>query len=264
MLMKDQVVLITGAGRGWGRGIAQQFGRQGARVIAVSRTQAEIDQTVALCCSDQSDVEGLSVDVSDEIAMRSLAEYVLLKYERLDVLVNNAAMLLFRPFEDCSLEDIDRVLGVNLRGVMLGCKFFLEAMKAQGGGSMINVSSRAGVMPFANQTLYGASKYALEGFTKCLAMEIKQYNISANTITPGGGSTGKRLKPTSLTQSDYDKLSPEEQAKYADPILYSEAFVYLGLQRGDGLTGARIEAYELSERIRQEGYNITVDPVRGY
>ena len=147
---------------------------------------------------------------------------------------------------------------------MLGCKFFLEAMKAQGGGSMINVSSRAGVMPFANQTLYGASKYALEGFTKCLAMEIKQYNISANTITPGGGSTGKRLKPTSLTQSDYDKLSPEEQAKYADPILYSEAFVYLGLQRGDGLTGARIEAYELSERIRQEGWNITVDPSRGY
>ena len=95
MLMKDQVVLITGAGRGWGRGIAQQFGRQGARVIAVSRTQAEIDQTVELCCSDQSDVEGLSVDVSDEIAMRSLAEYVLLKYERLDVLVNNAGHVCF-------------------------------------------------------------------------------------------------------------------------------------------------------------------------
>ena len=116
MLMKDQVVLITGAGRGWGRGIAQQFGRQGARVIAVSRTQSEIDQTVAALRAENSLVEGRSVDVSDEIAMQRLAEDVLLKYERLDVLINNAAILLFRPFEECSLEDIDRVLGLTCAG----------------------------------------------------------------------------------------------------------------------------------------------------
>ncbi len=264
MLMKDQVVLITGAGRGWGRGIAQQFGRQGAKVIAVSRTQSEIDLTVSAVQAEHSIIEGLSVDVADDAAMQRMTDYVLGKYGRLDVLVNNAGVLPIKPFEQCTLEDIDRTLAINLRGQMLGCKLFLEPMKAQGGGALINVSSRAGVMPFANQTLYGASKYGLEGFTKCLALEIAQYNISTNTITPGGGSTGKRLKPTSLTQSDYDKLSAEEQAKYADPILYSEAFVYLGLQRGGGLTGARVEAYELSERIRHEGYNITVDPARGY
>jgi NAD(P)-dependent dehydrogenase (short-subunit alcohol dehydrogenase family) len=264
MLMKDQVVLITGAGRGWGRGIAQQFGRQGAKVIAVSRTQAEIDLTVAAVQAENSIIEGLSVDVSDDAAMHQLKDYVLGKYGRLDVLVNNAAVMLFKTFEESTQAEIDRVLEINLRAVLLGCKLFLEPMKAQGGGALINVSSRAGVMPFEKETVYCAAKYALEGFTKSLAQEIAQYNISTNTITPGGKASGKTLKPTSMTQADYDALSPQEQARYGDPILYSEAFVYLGLQRGDGLTGARVEAYELSKRIRQEGYNISVDPVRGY
>lgn len=264
MLMKDQVVLITGAGRGWGRGIARQFGLQGARVIAVSRTQSEIDQTVADVRADHSSVEGLSVDVADDAAMIKLKDYVLDKYGRLDVLVNNAAVMLFKTFEESTQQEIDRVLNINLRAVLLGCKLFLEPMKAQGGGALINVSSRAGVMPFEKETVYVAAKYALEGFTKSLALEIAQYNISTNTITPGGRASGKTLKPTSMTQAEYDALSPQDQAKYGDPILYSEAFVYLGLQRGSGLTGARVEAYELSERIRNEGWDITIDPARGY
>lgn len=258
MLLKDQVALITGAGRGWGQSIALAYARQGAKVVVVSRTQSEIDRTVTMLRAEGGQALGLSVDVSNELAMRTMAERVMNDYGRLDVLVNNAAVLPIKPFEAFSIEEMDRVLAINLRGQLMGCKLFLDVMKNQGGGSIINVSSNAGVMPFENESLYCTSKFALEGFTKTLALEVKKYNIAVNTITPGGMSAGVRIKPTNLTQEDYDRLPSEEKAKWVDSIVSTEAFVYLAVQRGNGVTGERIMAYELSERIRKEGWQISL------
>jgi NAD(P)-dependent dehydrogenase (short-subunit alcohol dehydrogenase family) len=256
MLLANQVALITGAGRGWGQSVALAYVRQGAKVIVVSRTQSEIDKTVSMLSAEGGHAVGYSVDVSDETSMRKLVDRVLNDYGRLDVLVNNAAVLPIKLFEDFSVEEMDRTLAINLRGPLLGCKLFLDTMKKQGGGSIINVSSNAGVLPFEKESLYCTSKYALEGFTKTLAIEVKKYNIAVNTITPGGMSAGVRIKPTSLTQAEYEQLSPEEKSKWVDSIVSTEAFVYLAVQRGEGVTGERIMAYELSERVRKEGWNI--------
>lgn len=256
MLLKDKVVLITGAGRGWGQSVSIAYSREGAKVWVASRTQTEIDRTVELIRAEGGCAAGLPLDVSSQESCRRAVEKILSEDGRLDVLVNNAAQLPIRPFEEFLIAEFEQVLRVNLNGALMLSSLCLASMKQKGGGSIINVSSNAGVRPFENESLYCASKYALEGFTKSVALELKKYNIAVNTITPGGLLAGIRIKPTSLTQADYDQLPEEEKSRWVDSIIMTEAFVFLALQRGDGVTGERILAYELSERIRKEGWNI--------
>jgi NAD(P)-dependent dehydrogenase (short-subunit alcohol dehydrogenase family) len=132
-------------------------------------------------------------------------------------------------------------------------------MQAQGGGSIVNVSSRAGYRPFATETAYCAYKYAIEGFSYSLAAEAKAFNIAVNAITPSSEAAPIKIKPTGLTQAAYDALSPAEQARYLDPLLLGEAFVYLGMQDGSGVTGHRVYAWNLSERIRRDGWQPCID-----
>ena len=148
-------------------------------------------------------------------------------YGRLDVLVNNAGQLMMKSFEEMTLAEWDNILRVNLRGVVLGCKLFLGAMKAGGGGSIINVSSNAGVMGFALESAYCASKFGIEGFSRALAMELQPHNIAVNTVTPGKLPGGATIKPTSLTQAQFDVLSPAERARWADAAVLTEAFIFL-------------------------------------
>lgn len=255
MLLKDQIAVVTGAGRGWGRAIAREFARQGARVVIVSRTRSEIDNTLQLLAEEGSSADAFSLDVSREEDWATLEGFVRQQYGRLDVLVNNAAVLRLSPFEGFSHQEIRRTLEINLYGAMAGCLTFLPLLR-QRGGSIINVSSLAGVAPQINLTPYVASKYGLEGFSKTLALELRPDNIAVNTVTPGGMSASIHMKPTSMTESDFQALSPQEQAQFADPALYTPALVYLARQRADGVTGERIVAYELSRRIEKLGWDL--------
>jgi NAD(P)-dependent dehydrogenase (short-subunit alcohol dehydrogenase family) len=202
----------------------------------------------------------VSADIAETSAVRQMAEQVLSEFGGIDVLVNNAARLPFVLFEEMSLEEWDRTINVNLRGSFLTCKLFLDSLKQRGAGSIINVSSRAGVEGFRRETDYCASKFGLEGFSRALAMELRAHNIAVNTITPGGISHGVRIKPTSVTQAQYDAMSKEEKAQWQDPMLLTEAFVFLALQDASGMTGERIYAYPLSEQIRRDGWNIQYKP----
>jgi NAD(P)-dependent dehydrogenase (short-subunit alcohol dehydrogenase family) len=175
-----------------------------------------------------------------------------------DVLVNNAARLPRLSFEEMTMANFARTLAVNLLAPVLSCKLCLESMKAQGKGSIINVSSAAGAKGFLLETDYCASKFGLEGFSWSLAMEVQQYNIAVNVVTPGGGKVRTPIKPTSMSQAQFEALSSEERAKWVDPIVMTEAFVFLAMQDGNGTTGKRIEASALSERIREEGWNLAV------
>ena len=256
MLLKAKVALVTGAGRGLGQAAALAFARQGAQVIAVSRTQSELDKTAEMIKSEGGRVATRTVDLLQENQVRGMVEWVLDEFGRVDVLVNNAARLPLKSFAEMTMKNWDRTLAVNLRAPVLTCKLFLENMKAQGRGSIINVSSRAGVEGFEKETDYCASKFGLEGFSRALALEVQRDNIAVNTITPGGLTGYVLIKPTSITQAEYDAMNEEERARWRDPIVLTEAFVYLALQDGNGVTGERIYAYDLSERIRCEGWEI--------
>lgn len=255
-LMQNEVALVTGAGRGWGQSICLMYARHGAKVIAASRSLPELEKTAELVKAENGQIEVLHLDVGNEEEVRQATDHILSTYGRLDVLVNNAAQLPIKHFENMSLAEFDQVLRVNLRGPILLCQLFLEPMKRQGGGSIINVSSNSGIRPYEKEIAYCTSKFALEGFSRTLALEIKCYNIAVNTITPGGQTAGVRIKPTNLTQDDYEKLSQAEKDKWVDSIVMSEAFVFLALQRGNGVTGERLLAYEVSEQIRRQGWNI--------
>ena len=260
-LLQDKIALITGAGRGLGQSVALAYGRQGAQVIAIARTQSELNRTARLIQAKDGLVWTLAVDVAQENQVRHMAAQVLDRFGRLDVLVNNAARLPLKPFEKMTMQDWDRTLAVNLRAPALITKLFLDSMKVQDRGSVINVSSAAGVKGFELETDYCASKFALEGFSRALALELKRYNIAVNTITPGGLTGQVKIKPTSMTQAEFDALSQDERSKWHDPIVLTESFVYLALQDANGVTGQRIYAYDLSAQIRQEGWKINYEPV---
>lgn len=253
-------MLVTGAGRGLGQSVSLAYARQGAFVLAVSRTQSELDRTERLIKSEGGRMITFSVDLIKEHQVRELADRILEQFGRLDVLVNNAARLPKKPFQAMTMQDWDRTLTLNLRAPVLLCKLFLNAMIEQGGGSIINVSSRSGVQPFELETDYCASKFALEGFSASLALEVKKHNIAVNTITPGGLTGHIRIKPTSMTQAQFGALSEQEQEKWQDPIVLTESFIFLARQRGEGVTGRRIYAYDLSEQIRREGWDIEYVP----
>jgi len=255
-MLQGQTALVTGAGRGWGRSIALAFARQGAKVAVVARTSMEIEYTLELLHAEEVQAIGLRIDLSEDKAVEEIEQQVLAEFGRLDILVNNAAVLQVKPFEEFGGDEMERTLRINLLAPLAACRLFLEPMRRQGGGSIINVSSNAGVRPFENEAIYCAAKYALEGFTRSLALEVKKYNIAANTITPGGLQAGVRIKPTSLTQAEYDRLNPQEKACWVDSIIMTEAFVFLARQRGNGVTGERVLAFEFSERIRAEGWDL--------
>jgi NAD(P)-dependent dehydrogenase (short-subunit alcohol dehydrogenase family) len=258
VLLKDKITLITGAGRGLGQAVALAFAQHGAQVIATARTESELNRTAELVRARGGSIQTILADIALTAAVQRMAEQVLGEFGGIDVLVNNAARLPLTSFEETSLEEWDRTIAVNLRGPFLTCKLFLESLKLRRQGSIINVSSRAGVEGFPLETAYCASKFGLEGFSRALAMELREYNIAVNTITPGGVSYGVRIKPTSVTQAQYDALDEQEKASWQDPMLLTEAFVYLAFQDAGGVTGERIHAYPLSERIRQEGWDIQV------
>ncbi len=251
----NDVVLITGAGRGWGRGIAKVFAREGAAVVVTSRTDSELDVTVKEIKEFGGTVTSYVTDIQNDSDMANMFSEIKKTYGKLDVLVNNAAILPRKHYEDFSGKEIDQVINTNLRGPILCCKLAIPLMKKEG-GSIINVSSAAGIRCLEFESVYSTSKHGLEGFSKSLSIELKPFNIAVNTVSPGGAKLSTHLKPTSMTEEMYQQLSDDQKMNYGDPILYSDALVFLGSQRGNGITGQRIICYDLSERLRRDGWDL--------
>lgn len=248
--LEGKIVLVTGAGRGLGHGVSRGLAGHGATVLAVSRTVSELDELVDQVRAKGGEIERFSVDLGQPQAVADLARQVLDRYGRIDALINNAAILRNVPFLDMSAEQFDETIEVNLMAPVRLIRAFLPTMLEQGHGAIINVSSRAGVQPFEKETDYCAAKYGMEGFSYSLAMELQPRNISVNVVSPGYS-----IKPTSITAAEFETWPEERKAKYLDPIDMADGFAFLALQGGDGVTGQRFNAYELSERVRTEGWD---------
>ncbi len=255
MEIRDSIVLVTGAGRGWGRSIAVAFAKEGAKVIIVSRTISELERTAQIIREAGGSVEILDADLGSSEGIDNTYNLIQKKYKRLDVLINTAAIMKFKDFKDTTEEEIQLLTNVNLLSYLLLCKKFLSGMISLQQGCIINISSNAGIWAFEKECVYAATKFAIEGFSKSLALEVKKYNISVNTITPGGTDAGVKMKPTSMLDSEYESLNASEKNKYTDSMMYTEAFIYLAMQSGAQITGERVLAYELSQSIRENGWN---------
>ncbi|MFC0281112.1 SDR family NAD(P)-dependent oxidoreductase [Falsigemmobacter intermedius] len=173
--------LITGAGRGIGFAISQTLAAAGAEVTLCARSKSELDEAAAQIRAAGGKAEVLVADVTDVEAFAD----ALSALPAFDVFVNNAGTNRPKPLQEVTPDDYDAVMGLNLRAAIFAAKAVAKGMlAAEKSGSIINISSQMGHVGAANRTLYCASKWAIEGFTKALAVELGPKGIRVNTICP--------------------------------------------------------------------------------
>lgn len=183
---KDKRVLITGAGSGIGRATAQAFAAAGAYVLAVDISEESVAETRRIIEAAGGQCGSYLADVGDEASMQALADAVHQQHGALDVLVNNAGIGAGGRFLDTKIETWDRVLRINVKGVLLGCRMFLPAMIKRGtGGHVVNLASMAGYFAAPDMPIYSASKYAVLGFSESLRGDLKDHGIGVSAICPG-------------------------------------------------------------------------------
>ena len=185
MPLQGKVALVTGGGRGIGRGIALQLARAGAAV-----TVADLDEQSAEAVAGEVRALGrravaVRADVTSWADAQAMVACTVAELGSLDIAVNNAGVISIAPVATLSEEAFDRVLAVNVKGVFLSCKAELPVMQERGYGRIVNIASVAGKNGFPGLSHYCASKFAVIGFTNSLAKEVAQQGITVNAICPG-------------------------------------------------------------------------------
>jgi 3-oxoacyl-[acyl-carrier protein] reductase len=183
--LANQIAVVTGAGRGIGRGIALKFAAEGADVVCVSRTSENSDKVANEIRALGRKAWAFAVDVADSAAVPAAAEKILADAGRVDILVNNAGVTRDGLLMRMSDADWDTVLNTNLKGAFLFTRAFSRAFIKQRSGRIINVASVIGLIGNAGQANYAASKAALIGFTKSVAKELGSRGITVNALAPG-------------------------------------------------------------------------------
>ena len=181
----DKVSLITGAAQGIGLATALRFAREGATVIVCDVKATAVDEAVRQCQALGARAEGHVLDVTDRARVDAVVADVLARHGRIDVLVNNAGITQDARLQKMTLEQFDRVIDVNLRGVFHCAQAVADHMTAQGSGVILNASSVVGIYGNFGQTNYAASKFGVIGFTKTWSRELGPKGVRVNAVAPG-------------------------------------------------------------------------------
>jgi 3-oxoacyl-[acyl-carrier protein] reductase len=186
--LEGRVAIITGGGKGIGKVYAQEFARAGAKVVAAD-IDGEAAEAVAACIvRGNGDALGLRTDVADEASANAMAKAAIERFGGIDILINNASLMSVLPrrsWMEIPVEEWDRVMAVNLRGLLLCSRAVVPAMKARGRGKIVNISSSRVWDGTPNRLHYTTSKAGVIGFTRALARELGEFNINVNAVTPG-------------------------------------------------------------------------------
>ncbi|MDD5022582.1 MAG: SDR family NAD(P)-dependent oxidoreductase [Candidatus ainarchaeum sp.] len=183
--LKGKTAIITGSDRGIGKGIAIVLAKAGANIVITSRHKEKCEKTA-------SEIEKLGVktlaiecDVAKEEDVKQLVENTVKKFGKLDIMVNNAGVLLQKPTEEVEQNEWNRIIDINLKGIFLGTKYALKQMKKQKNGNIVNIASIAALKGYPQLSVYCASKGGIVSFTKSVAIEFASQGIRINAILPG-------------------------------------------------------------------------------
>jgi 3alpha(or 20beta)-hydroxysteroid dehydrogenase len=236
--LEGKVVLITGAAGGIGAAAARRMAAEGARLLL---SDADGDRAQALAAELGEGAEGIAHDVTSEERWQVVIERALELHGHIDVLLNNAGIFLAAPLTETSLADFRRLIDVNVTGVFLGMRTVAPAMIDRRAGSVINVSSVAGLMGPPMLTAYAASKWAVRGMSKVAAKELAQFGVRVNSLHPGQIDTDMNARQREQTPELIDRLirgiplrrigAPEEVA---------DAIVYLACDESVYVTGSEL------------------------
>lgn len=191
MQLRDRVALVTGAGSGIGRAAALLLAADGARIAAVSRTEDELEETLAEVRKRGGDGAVFTADISDPEQMKAVVDGIEERWGRLDIVFANAGVNgVWAPLEDLPVEEWDRTIDINLKGTFLTVKYAIPLLKRQG-GSIVVTASINGTRVFSNTgaTAYACSKAAQVAFTKMMALELAEHRIRINVVCPGAIDT---------------------------------------------------------------------------
>jgi len=236
MRFENQAAVVTGAGRGIGHAIAMRLASEGARVAAVSRTEANAKKIAdEINAARAGAARAYVVDVSDHAAVQKVGAQILEEFGKIDILVNNAGVTRDGLAMRMPVEDWDTVINTNLRGAFNFTQSIIRAMIKQRSGRIINITSVIGLVGNAGQTNYAASKAGLIGFTKSLARELASRSITVNAVAPG-------LITTDLTAGLSDEIKNKIQSqiplgKTGTPEDIANAVAFLASAEASYVTG---------------------------
>ena len=212
--LKDKIAIVTGSSSGIGKAIALRFAQEGATVIVAARRLDKCQETVVEIEAGGGRAVAFQTDVAEESQVEQLVAETVRRYQRLDILVNNAGIFGGRWIADTTTDEFDEVMRTNVRGTFFCCRAGFAQMKQQGGGTIINMSSVAGVQAWRGTGTYSASKHAIMALTKSLADEGREHRIKVSAICPGGVAD-ELVDATADVRAASDKIDPFDIAETA-------------------------------------------------
>ncbi len=210
--LEDKVTIVTGGSRGIGRAIARAFAKEGARLAIASRNADNLQEVAAEIGSEGAAVIAVPADVTDEAQVVTLFERTVREFGRLDILVNNAGTTAMGPIDTLTLEQWNRVIGVNLTGAFLCSREAMKIMKPQQSGRIINIGSVSAQMPRKNSVPYSTSKSGIVGLTRATALEGRAFGVVASCLHPGNVASEltEDLDPSVQAEA---MMTPDEVAR---------------------------------------------------
>jgi NAD(P)-dependent dehydrogenase (short-subunit alcohol dehydrogenase family) len=235
MRLSGEVAIITGGGSGIGKAIAMAFVREGAKVIITGRDSKKLDRAAA---EIGGDCLAVSADVSGAKGAEMLVSAAIEKFKRINILVNNAAVLLPGTAESLSEEDFDQTFAINVRGLWLVTRAVLPHMRDAAGGSIVNIGSVLSLVGARNRVAYSASKGAVAAMTKAMALDHAAENIRVNCICPGIVETEMVAKFSTDENARKQRVALHPMGCFGQPEDIASAAVFLASDESGWTTGS--------------------------